>query len=438
MEDDIEKIRYLIEEWLEQETPELIERSFPYDYKKSNLIISLVGVRRAGKTYLLFQIAKQLRVSIPRQNIIYLNFEDNRLFPLKGDELSSLIETYIENFTPASRAPIYFLLDEIQNIPDWERSLRRIYDQKKVKLLITGSSSKLLSSEIATSLRGRTLSHLVFPFSYREFLKAKGIKIEDTPKLEYSTRRHSLLRQFQDYLRFGGFPQVVFEDAKDELLREYYQAIFYRDIVERFNIRKLSLFEAFLKILMENNASLFSISKMADYLRTIGFKVNKSTLSEYIFYARSAFLIFDVSIFSYKVKDRLQYPRKIYAIDPGLVNAITFRASHNYGKMLENVIFLELMRRRKEVYYWKSGRNYEVDFVVKEGLKVVELIQVVWKVADAQTRKREERALLLAMEEFGLKKALVLTRDEKREVKIDKKQIHYLPAWLWLLDEKYK
>jgi len=344
----------------------------------------------------LYEIAKKLRRKLPPQNIIYINFEDDRLYPLKGDELRNLPEVYFEYFPPDENSPVWFLLDEIQNIPNWERSIRTFLDRRIARVVVTGSSSKLLPGEIATSLRGRALTKIVYPLGFREFLKFKGFKAGLPESLPYSPRKPKILNFFNEFLEYGGFPQVVLSDKKEEFLREYYRAIFYRDIVERFHIRNFSLFENFLKLLLQQNASLFSLGKAENFLKSLG--------------------------------------RKVYAIDTGLVNSITFRHSHNYGKMLENTVFLELLRRGKEVYYWKARNNYEVDFVVIEALRVKELIQVVWDTSEEKVLRREERALIKAMEEFNLDKGLILTKDytEKKEDKGNK--ILYKPAWLWMLE----
>jgi hypothetical protein len=265
-------------------------------------------------------------------------------------------------------------------------------------------------------------------------LSAKGFEPKTPEEIFYSPKRKRLLNLFQEYLRYGGFPEVIFlEKKKDELLREYYRAIFYRDILERFPIKNTQLFTAFLKLLIDQNASLFSISKSYNYLRTIGYRLNKSTLAEYINYCKYPYLIFEVELFSYKMKDRLQYPRKIYAIDPGLVNALTFSENLSYAKMLETAVFIELCRRGKTIYYWKGERGCEVDFVVKE--KTFHLIQVAWEIDD-KVKKREERSLLKAMEELKTREALILTRDHKEEREVEGRKITYLPAWWWLLKKE--
>ncbi|MFQ6052153.1 MAG: AAA family ATPase [Candidatus Hydrothermarchaeota archaeon] len=430
----MENLRYLISEWLESNLPSLVERSVEIEGIPGDVVFVITGVRRSGKTYLLYEMAKKLGKDIPRQNVVYVNFEDDRLYPLKGNELKTLPDVYFEYFPPDENHPLWFLLDEIQNIPNWERSIRTFVDRKIARVVITGSSSKLLSGEIATSLRGRTFTKTLFPLGFKEFLKFKEFKINTPEFFLYSPKKPKILNLFNEFLEYGGFPQVVLSKKKEGLLREYYRAIFYRDIVERFNIRNLSLFENFLKLLIQQNASLFSLGKANNFLKTLGFRLAKSTLADYLFYAYSAFLLFEVSFFSYSIKDRLQYPRKIYAIDTGLVNALTFKYSHNFGRMLENAIFLELLRREKEVYYWKAKNGYEVDFVIMEDLKVKELVQVVWDISDKKSLRREERALLKAMEEFKLRKGLILTKDYNTRKEVKNKEILYKPAWLWMLE----
>lgn len=430
----MESSRYLISEWQESNLPSFVERGVEIEEIPENIAFVITGVRRSGKTYLLYEIAKRLEKDIPRQNVVYVNFEDDRLYPLRGNELKTLPDVYFEYFFPDENYPLWFLLDEVQNMPNWERSVRTFIDRRMAKVVVTGSSSRLLSGEIATSLRGRTFTRTLFPLGFKEFLKFKEFKINNIESLLYSSQKPKILNLFNELLKYGGFPQVVLSKKKEELLREYYRAIFYRDIVERFSIRNLSLFENFLKLLIQQNASLFSLGKAENFLKTLGFKLAKSTLAEYLFYARSAFLLFEVPLFSYSIKDRLQYPRKIYTIDTGLANSVTFRHSHNYGRMLENVVFLELLRREKEIYYWKTRNGYEVDFVIMENLKVKELVQVAWDVSDEKSLKREERALLKAMEEFGLDKGLILTKDYSERKEVKSNEILYKPAWLWMLE----
>jgi len=430
---DMDKICYILQDYFESSLPPLIEREFPYSFLDSNLVISIVGVRRSGKTYLLYQLINKLKKTIPSHNIIYINFEDDRLYPLTGEELKVLLDIYKQNFSYDQQKPLYLLLDEIQNIPLWEATIRRLYDREKnLKIIISGSSSRLLSSEISTALRGRTLTHKVFPFSFKEFLKANKINFE-IKNIKYSTKRNIIIKGLRDYLEFGGFPQVVLEENKTELLQEYYRAILYRDIVERYQIKNLKLFENFLKVVTQHTASLFSYGKTLNLFKSMGHKISKNTLIEYMKYIESTFFAFEVPIFSYSIKDQLQYPRKLYIIDTGIRNAVSFRFSLDWGKLAENLVFIELKRQDKEIYYWKNSKNLEVDFLIKEGLEIKELIQVCWNIEDEKTRKKEIKALLKAMDEFKIKEALVITENYDGSEEIDKKKIIFIPLWHWLI-----
>ncbi len=430
------KYLHILHEWYDFEIPELVERDFPEEYLSSDLIITISGVRRSGKTYLLYQISKALKKRVPDKNIVLVSLEDDRLFPLTKKDLPELIKVYRQNFEPEPAHKTYFLLDEIQYLPEWEMVLRRLYDKEKnIKFIITGSTSRLTPSDIATSLRGRTLSFKTFPFSFKEFLKMKGISV--TPKdIEFRKIIDEIVRLLKEYMEYGGFPQVIKEKAKIELLREYYHSIMYRDIIERYSIRNIMLFENFLKLLVQSMASPISFGKMADFFKSIGVRVSKNTLIEYFKYAKDAFFAFDIPIFSYKIKDQIQYPRKLYLIDTGLKNALSFRHSEDRGRLAENIVFLELLRRNKEVYYWKDSSGYEVDFIIRENFSVKEAIQVCWNISEHKTYNREIRALLRALKEFNLRSGYIITEDLKEDKEIEGFTIKVRPLWYWLLTEE--
>lgn len=427
-----EKVRLLLEEWFDYKLPDSIEREFNYELIKSKKIISLVGARRAGKTYLQFQLIKYLlKQGVPRENIIYFNFEDERLYPLNKDELSVFLPTYFENHTPAKNHKIYLFLDEIQNMPYWGKWVRRVYDKEKnVKIFITGSSSKLLSREISSSLAGRTITVKIYPMSFKEFLKTKKTEF----KLERLTNKQEAIikKHLKEYVLYGGFPEVILEKEKTLILQGYYDSIFYHDIIERYGVKNLKLLDLLLGLMISYSSRKISFTKLENIIKSMGYKVSKATLIEYANYAQKVFFLYLVPILSYKIKDQLQYPKKIYCIDTGLANALSMKFRKELWALYENLVFIELTRRNKDIYYWK-GEDVEVDFVIKEGVKVKEIIQVSYDISNEKTKKREIKGLLNAMQEFKLKKGLVITKDYENEKKINKKLIKYVPLHKWLL-----
>ena len=415
----MEKIRRYLTWWFEFRLPDYIPRQYPKQILQTQSIPVFIGPRRSGKSTLFFQIIDELRRSVPRQNILYINFEDDRLAPLTGREISDFLSVYRQHFSAAEDQPLYLFIDEIQNVPGWERTIRRLHDtEPDVKVLITGSNSKMLSSHIATALRGRTLSFAVFPLNFAEFLRFKHISIPKKDGLRYADeQKDRILLAFQEYLEFGGFPEVVLEsepEFKEKLLREYFRTIFFADIVERHEIRSVKLMDTFMKILMRQMASLFSMGKMLSSLKSIGFKVSKNTLIDYFGYIEDAFLGTAVSIFSFSIKDRLQYPKKFYLVDNGLFRITSFLNHEDRGRLLENLVFLHLRHRYDDIFYWKGANGYEVDFVLPECFDqeaYPALIQVCFDMSDERTKKRELRALAKAASEFGIKRALIITRD---------------------------
>jgi predicted AAA+ superfamily ATPase len=425
--------------WKRLKLPEIVSRELALPTSLTQ-IVSVVGVRRCGKTYLLLDTIKQMLKGLEKDNVIYANFEHERLRNLDAGDLEELLVAHREIFEPNVAKPAYLFLDEIQNVRDWDKWVRRVYDEGRFRIFITGSSSKLLSREIATSLRGRCLSFTLYPFSFSEFLKAKNYPINNVAEIQYSEEKGKVLKLLREYLEFGGFPEVVLakdEETKNRLIFSYFETIFYKDIVERYKVKNLALLDNFLRYAINNYSSYLSLTKMEKYFKTTGIKCSKKTLANFLRYSETVFLLSPVEIFSYKVKDRMQYPRKIYCVDTGIVNRFA-KFSENLGKLTENVAYLELRRRfeapRHEIFYWKDHQQREVDFVVKEGLRVKQLVQVCWDPTDEETKKREIRGLVKAMEEFKLKGGLVLTGDFEGEEKIGGRRILYKPLWKWLLE----
>lgn len=428
-----EIFKLIIKEFHEFKFPDIKERDLKLP-KNVNKIITVSGPRRAGKTYYFYQIIQKLRETTEVSKIIYMNFEDDRLMPLSVKDLNYLLEAYYELYPENKNREIYCFFDEIQNISDWELFIRRIYDKEKIRIFITGSSSKLLGREIATSLRGRTLNCQMLPLSFREFLRFKNVEIDKDFK--YSKIRFKIKKLFQEYAVFGGFPEVVLErkELKLQILKNYYDLTIYRDLVERFSIRNSEFLKILTKYLLTNFSTQFSINSYYKSLEK-PLKVSKETVLEYLSYLQEIELVHLVPIFSYSLKTQQVNPKKNYVVDNGLRNAVSFRFSEDFGRLLENLVFIELKRREKDVYYYK-GKN-ECDFVVKDGLKISGIIQVTQEL-NKKNQKRELSGLIETARAYNLKQGLILTEDQKEEFTEkdsgQKIKIKAAPIWEWLLD----
>jgi predicted AAA+ superfamily ATPase len=428
----------VLKEWFEGELPAIVEREIDYrDLLQLKEGLGIIGVRRAGKTFFMFQIAKSLG-EIPEENIVYVNMEDRRLQPLTERSLDRIYEAFIENFDYDQNKPICLFLDEVQNVPEWERFVRNFYDNTSIKFIVSGSSSKILRTELSTLLTGRIIRLEIHPFSFREFLKAKDPELDlEDRLLLYSPRAHEIKRLFKEYLEFGGFPEVVLTDKmnlKTILLGEYLDGIINRDVISRYPIKNKVLLENLVNYLFSSFSSPFSFSKAHRFFKSCGLSVGKQTLIEYFSYMNEVFLFFSVPIFSYKIKDVLKYPVKMYCVDNGFIRVGYPKFSENLGRLAENIVFIDLKRRfgSSSVCYWKDAKG-EVDFVITEGLYVKQLIQICWNVNAEETRKREVKSLLRAMGEFNLEEGLVITEDFDGKETTEGKTIIFLPLWRWLL-----
>ncbi|MFB6175524.1 MAG: ATP-binding protein [Candidatus Nanohalobium sp.] len=432
--DTKEKLKDLIIYWKEFEIPDYMERDFNWSYLESDKILTVTGSRRAGKTFLCFQMMDELEV--PEDNILYLNFEDERLQPVQGDELTKLLETYRELYTPEEDERLYLFLDEIHTIPGWEKWVRRISEREKdIKLVITGSSSELLPDEISTELRGRPLNKTVYPFSFKEFLEMKEVGYE-LDKLPYSDQKPEVKKAFNEYLKYGGFPEVVKEkdkQLKQEILQEYYSTIFRRDIVERYKVENIEGLKDFYKMRIDNFASKMTYSQSKNNLKSLGHDMSKNTVKKYLSYAKNSFLLFELERYTPKTKNRMRYPRKIYPIDTGLVNAVRFNFSQNLGQALETLVFLQLKRQENgEIFYYEEDR--ECDFIIQEGNKVEKAVQVTESLTQ-NNKNREINGLIEALKNFDLEKGLILTEDTQKTLEEEGKTIEIKPVWYWQLEQ---
>lgn len=425
--------KQIVVRWMEFEIPSFFERDLKIDITK-DFIFTISGPRRTGKTYFCFQLIKNLlNQGISKQNILYINFEDNKLIGATSEDLEKIFAFYIELFQINTKQNIYLFFDEIQTVTNWDAWVRKIYDTRKdIKLILTGSSSKLLSREISTRLRGRVINKEIFPASFREIVKWKNLEFNiDT--ISYSKNKNEIKRLFTHYLNYGGYPAVVFDDKDENLiLQGYYDSMILKDIAERHKVEDIKKLRIFAGFLFESVASEISYTKLTNKLKSLGFNTSKNTVIEYISYFEEAYLFFQNLKYEYSLMKQLGSIKKLYCIDNGLLNSVSFKFASDFGKLIENLVFVELKRRNKEIYYF-SDKN-ECDFLVKERDKITFAIQVCYDFND-ENKKREINGLVEALERFNLKEGIILTYEQEDEFVVEKKRIKVVPVWKWLLSK---
>ena len=404
---------------------EVIERDVTVKFPKTPRAISIIGPRRAGKTYLMFQLINRLTSGgLPREKTVYVNFEDPRLLGAELKDLLTFLDVYYEMFPENARGECHFFLDEVQNVPDWERFVRFLLDRNQ-RVVVSGSSSKLLSKEIATSLRGRSLSVRVYPFSFREVLRANGLKVEKFYSTYEKARMRKLLRE---YLHWGGYPEVVLNPhLRAEILREIIDLTIYRDIVERWGAENLKALRLLLRMLAFS--SHLSASKAYRNLKSLGIGVGKATVANYIEYFSDSMILHPLRPYvkSYKLQERMGF--KPYLVDNGLLKVM---GVEDEGRLLENLVFTELLKRgyepNGELFYYVTRNGREVDFVIKGR----ELIQVTAELHE-KNRERELRALIEAGRELGIGKLTIVTLEQDDVVKTAGKEVKVTSLKKWLL-----
>ncbi len=397
-----------------------------YRQRKLKEASIVAGVRRSGKSTILLQVLRKLiDAGTPRENILYVNFEEPTFIPyLTVEFLLRIHDLYLEKFNPRGRTCV--VLDEVQLVPGWERFVRGLYDRdKEIKFYITGSSSKLLSKEYGTSLTGRIVSNEVFPLSFQEFLAFK--KKEEMIERSRGRGSPALRNLFNQYIRFGGFPQVVLtEEEKDkmQILKDYYTAVIEKDIIQRYQVRDIKKLKEFCLNLYANATTHFS-----GYQAQKRQKISQPTANKFLEYAREVFLVQTTDCFSYSFTEQKVNPYKVYAIDPGLYNAVSFRFSENIGRIFENVVYLALRRKGEEIFYWK-GKG-EVDFLIRKGTRIDRLINVCWEL-NKRNEKREFSGLYEAMKQFNVSNAQIIVSGYDDQVDIKGKKIVISNFFNWL------
>ncbi len=398
---------------------------------------ALIGMRRAGKTWRMYQeITEQIAAGTSPGRILYLNFEDERLPPLSGEDLHRFVDAHRRRHPADIGRGLSLYLDEVQNVPGWELFVRRTLDRRDTRVVVTGSSAQLLSREIATSLRGRALATEIAPFSFRESLVFSGRQLPDTWPV--SAEQGALLRaRFETYMRVGGFPEVQGLDdrMRVRVLQDYIDVVVLRDVIERHGVGNVEALRYLVRRLLAAPAGRFSVNRFYNDLKSHGRKVGKDSLYAALAHLEDAFLVFALPIDDRSEAVRTANPRKAYPVDTGLAAAHSFSAAQNTGHLLETAVYLELRRRGYECGYIKTRSGFEVDFAARRrGLGHGQLVQVCADTSDPATRSRELRALDEAMSERRFDKALLLTLGETDTIEVSAGTVMVRPVWRWLLE----
>lgn len=379
-------------------------------------ITVISGIRRSGKSTLLWQLMQHF------DDYYYLNFDDERLINFTVEDFRELMII----FKKQHDASIVFF-DEIQNVEGWERFARRLFDEN-YKIFITGSNSKLLSSELATHLTGRYIKIELFPFSFSEFIEYNNINIK---KLSSDTKS-KILKCLDRYLNKGGFPEYL-KYNDDEFIVRVYEDVIYKDLIARFKIRNINQFKKLSHYLFSNFTGEISYNS----LKTILAIKSANTISEYISALQEAYLLFELYKFEFSLKKQYTSAKKIYVIDTGIRNKVSFRFSHDKGKLLENIVFIQLRRMDKNLFYYKTKTNKKVDFMYAEN-NTHHLFQVAWDITDVKTKEREIQSLIEASEEIENTCLYIITYNVEDKLSIENKTVRIIPVWKWMLHIEVK
>ena len=389
-----------------------LARTVDFDKLISTKQISVItGIRRSGKSTLLLQLMKKYK------EFSYMNFDDERLLNFNVSDFQTLLSVFAK-YTKSKT--VFF--DEIQNIEGWERFIRRIFDEG-FKIFITGSNAKLLSSELATHLTGRYIKIELFPFSFIEFLSYHKVNYS---KLSSSTRSE-IMALFDNYLLNGGFPEMIKYDDEEFLMRVY-EDILYKDLIVRYKIKNIKQFKNLSQYLFAN----FTNSISYNSLKTILNIKSSTTVQEYISFLEESYLIFELYKYDFSLKKQFVSNKKVYTIDNGIRNKVALMFSEDKGRFLENMVFIELKRRKKDVYFYKTKKNLEIDFLYHEN-KHYNLLQISYTMNNQITREREIKAIIDAAGELPQTKNLILTYDEEDVIEQNDVKITIMPVWKWLI-----
>lgn len=412
MKEVFKKIISEKQDWLQN--IKLVKREISIE---KNANYAFTGLRRAGKSYYLYQIIEEVLPQSDYDRILFINFEDERLLEVTHNDLQLIVDAYFELY---EKEPIIFL-DEIQNVLHWQKFVRRLADEGK-RVYITGSNAEMLSHDIATTLGGRFIPKEILPLSFKEYLQFKNIKV--SPKSKYTNQRFDILKEYKEYLFFGGFPELLRFQNKREFLSSVYQKLFYGDLIARYKVANANTLKLLVKKLAESVNNETSINRIKNLIKSNGVSIGSNTLFDYLSYLEASYLIASVSNYHSKFTEK-ETNKKYYFLDTGILGLFL---TDQPTKLLENQVYIKLRQRGEQVFFLK--RKTEVDFYLPEKKQ---LIQVSYSITNSETAKRELKGVQDAMKEFEISNAMIITYDETEKITLNECIIDVIPAWQWLL-----
>lgn len=393
---------------------EKLEEITSFVNHKINIVVT--GHRRSGKSTFLLQWMNKFY----KTDFYYFDFSDERIQDFKTTDFQILYEVLLEQFGVKK----IFFFDEIQGKPNWDKFVNRLYTEGN-RFFITGSNAELLSKEISTYLTGRHFDIAIYPFSFEEYLRYN--KFEENPKT--TEGKVKIKGHLNEYIKKGGFPEVVVYNNSD-ILSSIYDDVINKDILNRYKIADENTFKKLALFLITNFSKEFSYTSLKN-----NFDIGSThTAKKYVSYLTNAYVLFELNKYNPSLKKQEKTAKKIYCIDTGLINQIAFKFSENIGRLYENIVFLELLRRNKEIYFYKTDLNWEVDFIVQDKNKIVSAVQVCYDLSDSKVKEKELKSLLYTCDKFGLKEGIIITNDLSKDEKINNKTIKYIPLWKWLVE----
>ncbi len=431
---NMDAVRRAISEFITMDLPESIDRDIDIDLSVNKITV-IAGIRRSGKTYEIFNIMKHLLdIGTPRGNILYINFEDERFIGFGAGDFDYIMDAFELLSDIDKNHDIHIFFDEIQNVADWDRAIRRLYDTNKYKIFLTGSSSKLLSMEISTSLAGRDLTYIMYPFSFKEFLRAKKFNPD---KLHVYSDAGKLKKYAMEYILYGGFPEIAYIDdtsTKRRIISSYYDTIIFRDMSGRYNISDINVLKLIIGYAINSYSSEFSSTKLYNYLKSINISISKKTVSNYIQYAENAFFISMNLKFSNSYKKMHQTRKKLYLIDNSF--SLLYKKSDDNGKLLENSVYIQLLRIKEiynnmDIFYYRNA--CEIDFIVTEDYNLFMAVQACYDL-NMNNFDREVKPLKKFLDKYNLKNGIIITMNDNN-INIGDERIKILNFYQWMLGD---